>query len=345
MYAPIVHRIPQPPVITQEISSTQSARTSVASGGRLSILSEKLSRLSISSNQSGRPSVASDSVLLQKKGESGRLSHSYDDTDTQAITAHYTSRRSSKAPRLSTAAVEAQAIIQSSSLGGAINAKNIRFQLFPRTSDIVEQSISSVEPSSTASIGPSISTAPGTTTTTTATTLVTGIIEEQTPTSTKKQLSKTDSIQNNTAIATTTTTTTTRRQSLLRSPSSKYSIPKFPIVGKQPTNSTRPSMSPPEQGLLSPPISPQASSYLIKNKTLRGALGAIMPDLYFVNTTCAGNNAGNSTGGNLATTFAERTNEELAIVDENLHRLHIRIQYDDHRNDLIVNIIEGHYRQ
>jgi hypothetical protein len=80
-----VHRIPQPPVITQEISSTQSARTSVASGGRLSILSEKLSRLSISSNQSGRPSVASDSVLLHKKGESGRLSHSYDDTDTQAV--------------------------------------------------------------------------------------------------------------------------------------------------------------------------------------------------------------------------------------------------------------------
>ncbi|CAF4783792.1 unnamed protein product, partial [Rotaria magnacalcarata] len=80
-----------------------SARTSLASGGRLSILSEKLSRLSISSNQSGRPSVASDSVLLHKKGETGRLSHSYDDTDTQGITAHYASRSCSKTARLSAA--------------------------------------------------------------------------------------------------------------------------------------------------------------------------------------------------------------------------------------------------
>lgn len=314
-------------MITQEVSSTQSARTSVASGGRLSILSEKLSRLSISSNQSGRPSVASDSVLLQKKGESGRLSHSYDDTDTQAITAHYSGRRSSKAPRLSTAAIEAQAIVQSSSPGGTISAKNIRFQLFPRTSDVVEQSISSVEPSSTASMVTSTGTG--------TTTLVTGIIEEQTPSSTKKQLIKADSVQNNTANV-------NRRQSLLRSPSSKYSIPKFPIVGKQSNIPTRPSVSPLEQGLLSPPITPQASSYLIKNKTLRGALGAIMPDLYFVSTTCTGNNTGNSTGGNLTTTtFADRSTEELATVDENLHRIHIRIQYDDHRNDLIVNVIEG----
>ena len=223
---------------------------------------------------------------------------------------------------MSTAAVEAQAILQSSSPGGTISSKNIRFQLFPRTSDVVEQSISSVEPSSTASLV--TSTGIGTTT------LVTGIIEEQTPSSTKKQLIKADSVQNN-------TTNINRRQSLLRSPSSKYSIPKFPIVGKQPTITTRPSVAPPEQGLLSPPITSQASSYLIKNKTLRGALGAIMPDLYFVSTTCTGNN----TGGSLTTTFTDRSTEELATVDENLHRIHIRIQYDDHRNDLIVNVIEG----
>jgi len=66
-----------------------------------------------------------------------------------------------------------------------------------------------------------------------------------------------------------------------------------------------------------------------------------MPDLYFVSTTCAGNNPGNSTSGNIASGFSERTNDELSTVEENLHRLHIRIQYDDHRNDLIVNIIEG----
>ena len=30
---------------------------------------------------------------------------------------------------------------------GTNNSKNIRFQLFPRSSDVVEQSISSVEPS------------------------------------------------------------------------------------------------------------------------------------------------------------------------------------------------------
>lgn len=293
----------------------------------MSILSEKLSRLSISSNQSGRPSVASDSVLLQKKGESGRLSHSYDDTDTQAITAHYSGRRSSKAPRLSTATVEAQAIIRHGSPpGGATSSKNIRFQLFPRTSDIVEQSISSIDPPSTASLVTS------TTTTTTTTTGITGILEEQTPSAAKKQLSKTESIQ---------TANFGRRQSLLRSPSSKYSIPKFPIVGKQATNPARTSMPPTEQGLLSPPITPQAPCYLIKNKTLRGALGAIMPDPYFVSTTCAGNNAGNGTGGNVAGGFAERMTDELSTVEENLHRLHIRIEYDDHRNDVIVNIIEG----
>jgi hypothetical protein len=98
---------------------------------------------------------------------------------------------------------------------------------------------------------------------------------------------------------------------------------------------------PTEQGLLSPPISPQPPSLLIKNKTLRGALGAIMPDLYFVSTPCAGNNSGNIPSGNIGTGFCERGTDELPTVEENLHRLHIRIQYDDHRNDLIVNIIEG----
>ncbi len=206
-----------------------------------------------------------------------------------------------------------------SSSSGATNSKNIRFQLFPRTSDVVEQSISSVEQPATGSV-------------VTTTTVTTGIIEEQTPSTLKQQLSKTDSIK---------TANTGRRQSLLRSPSSRYAIPKFPIVGKQTGNITRASMPPPEQGLLSPPITSQPSSYLIKNKTLRGALGAIMPDLYFVTTTCAGNNSGNSTSGNIATSFGERTNDELSTVEENLHRLHIRLQYDDHRNDLIVNIIEG----
>ncbi|CAF2700756.1 unnamed protein product [Rotaria sp. Silwood2] len=313
IYAPIVHRIPQPPVITQEISSTQSARTSVASGGRLSILSEKLSRLSISSNQSGRPSVASDSVLLQKKGDTTRLSHSYDDTNTQAITAHYAGRRSSKLPRLSTAGIDTQAVGHSSPPGGT-NAKNIRFQLFPRTSDVVEQSISSVDQSS------AISTVPTTT----------SIVEEQTlsSSSSKRQLTKTDSIQNS---------NTSRRQSLLRSPSSRYAIPKFPIVTKQTGCVARASTPLPEQGLLSPPILPQTSSYLVPNKTLRGALGAIMPDLYFAGTTCTRNS--NST--NAGTGCGERTNDELSTVDENIHRLHIRIMYDDHRNDLVVNVIEA----
>ncbi|CAF4528495.1 unnamed protein product [Rotaria sp. Silwood1] len=320
IYAPIVHRIPQPPVITQEISSTQSARTSVASGGRLSILSEKLSRLSISSNQSGRPSVASDSVLLQKKGDTSRLSHSYDDSNTQAITAHYSGRRSSKVPRLSTAVIDTQAIGHSSPPGGT-NAKNIRFQLFPRTSDVVEQSISSVDQSSTIPSGPTI---------TTATT--TSIAEEQSPSSSsKRQLIKTDSIQNSNS---------NRRQTLLRSPSSRYAIPKFPMAGKQTGNLVaRPSTPLPEQGLLSPPVLPQTPSYLVPNKTLRGALGAIMPDLYFAGTTCTSN----STTTNVGTGCSERTNDELSTVDENIHRLHVRIMYDDHRNDLVVNIIEAQY--
>ncbi len=287
-------------MITQETSS-QSARTSVASGGRLSILSEKLSRLSISSNQSGRPSVASDSVLLHKKGETGRLSQSYEDSDARAISAHYTGRRTSKAPRLSTVDNENRIVNQ---------GKNIRFQLFPRSSDAVEQSISSVDQSS-------------------------GVFEEQSIETTRRSISKIDSNQN---------PTPTRRQSLLRSPSSRYAIPKFPVVGKQSTNAIRTSIPPSEQAFLSPPMSPQTSFHTNKNKTLRGALGAIMPDLYFIGTACTANNDTNVSGGittNNNGIINERINDELTIVEEILHKLHIRIIYEEHRNDLVVNIIEG----
>ncbi|CAF0724677.1 unnamed protein product [Adineta steineri] len=315
IYAPIVHRIPQPPVITQDASSIQSARTSVASGGRLSILSEKFSRLSISSIQSGRPSVASDSVLLHKKGESGRLSHSYDDTDTQAITAHYSGRRSSKAPRLSAAGVIDPQLV---GLSSVTNLKNIRFELFPRTSDVVEQSISCVEQQQQQQ--------PSTSSVITTSEYVE---EPSTFTLLKRQLSKADSVKSS---------NTNQRQSLLRSPSTKYAIPKFPVIGKQTSNINRASMPPLDQGFLSPPISRQTNSHLNKDKTLRGALGAIMPDLYFIDTTCAGNSSSNGTSG---TNFNERINDDLSTVEENLHRLHIRIQYDDHRNDLLVNIIEA----
>ncbi|CAF3330093.1 unnamed protein product [Rotaria socialis] len=304
-YAPIVHRFPQPPVITQETSS-QSARTSLASGGRLSILSEKLSRLSISSNQSGRPSVASDSVLLHKKGETGRLSHSYDDTDAQGITAHYASRSCSKTARLSAADAEYQMQLSPS----PINSKNTRFQLFPRSSDAVEQSISSVDQSP-------------------------GILEEQSSGSSKRLATKIDSNQN---------LNSGRRQSLLRSPSSRYAIPKFPVVGKQSGNILRASMQPLEQGFLSPPISPQFSSHLSKKKTLRGALGAIMPDLYFTGTACAANSDINGNSGTIADSSGgvnERINDELSIEEEKSCKLHVRTLYDEHRNDLVVNVIEA----
>lgn len=286
-------------MITQETSS-QSARTSVASGGRLSILSEKLSRLSISSNHSARPSVASDSVLLHKKGETGRLSHSYEDTDAQAITAHYSSRRSSKGGRLSATEGESQ----SGLISNTNNSKNLRFQLFPRTSDAVEQSITSIDQSS-------------------------GIIDEQQNGSSRRSITKVDS-------------NPTRRQSLLRSPSSRYTIPKFPIVGsKHSNNLARVSITQSEQGFLSPPMSPQGSSHHHKTKILRGALGAITPDLYFTGSTSRTNNDINGTSGIIADNTMERTNDELTTVDEMLHKLHIRIMYDEHRNDLVVNIIEG----
>lgn len=341
MYAPMVHRIPQPPVVTQEVSSTQSARTSVASGGRLSILSEKLSRLSISSNQSGRPSVASDSVLLPKKCDNGRITHSYDDSNTEVITAHYSGRRASKASRLSATIIEPQGVGHNSPSSGT-NTKNIRFQLFPRTSDVVEESISNIDPLSTVSVpattsiveepssSPSPSPPPPPPTPTAAATATT--TAAATASTSKKQLVKTDSIQN---------TNTNRRQSLLRSPSSKYAIPKFPIVGKQSGGGTRTSVALPEQGLLSPPAQTQTSSLVIPNTTLRGALGAIMPDLYFVGTTCSRNSANISANLNIGTGLGERASEDLSTVDEGIHRLHIRILYDDHRNDLIVNVIEG----
>ncbi len=131
-----------------------------------------------------------------------------------------------------------------------------------------------------------------------------------------------------------------RRQSLLRSPSARYAIPRFPIIGKQSNNLARASMVPPEQGLLSPP------NQFNKNTTLRGALGAIMPDLYFTGTPCATNSDGNENSRMLANSISsgvigERINDDVSTVEKNLHRLHIRIHYDEHRNDLIVNIIEG----
>jgi len=191
---------------------------------------------------------------------------------------------------------------------GGNPGKNIRFQLFPRSSDAVEQSISSVDQSS-------------------------GVLEEQSADPSRRSISKIDS-----------NPTTNRRQSLLRSPSSRYAIPKFPVVGKQSSNPIRTSLPPLEQAFLSPPISPPSSFHTNKNKTLRGALGAIMPDLYFIGTTCATNNDSNGSGGittNNNGIINERINDELTTVEENLHKLHIRIVYDEHRNDLVVNIIEG----
>ena len=188
------------------------------------------------------------------------------------------------------------------------SGKNIRFQLFPRSSDAVEQSISSVEQSS-------------------------GIFDEQPSVSSRRSSTKNDSSQN-----------TNRRQSLLRSPSSRYAIPKFPIVGKQSGHAIRTSLPPSEQAFLSPPMSPQSSIHIKKNKTLRAAMGAITPDLYFTNTSCttAEDEKGNSvTTVNNNGIISERSNDELAIAEENSHRIHIRIVYDEYRNDLIINVIEG----
>ena len=184
-------------------------------------------------------------MLLHKKGETGRLSQSYEDSDTCAIAAHYAGRRSSKAPRLSSAEQENL---------GVIPGKNIRFQLFPR--------------------------------------------------------------------------------------SSRYAIPKFPVIRKQSASTIRTSLPPFEQAFLSPPTSPQSSFHSNKSRTLRGALGAIMPDLYFTGSTCTTHNDSHVSGG-ITTTNNGIINDELTTVEEILHKLHIRFMYEEHRNDLIVNIIEG----
>jgi hypothetical protein len=161
-----------------------------------------------------------------------------------------------------------------------------------------------------------------------------GIYEEQAPiSSSRRSITKIDSNPN-----------AGRRQSLFRSPSSRYAIPKFPIVGKQSSTAIRTSLPPLEQGLLSPPISPQSYFHPNKNKTLRGALGAIMPGLYYTGTTTATNNDMNVNSGIIANNnsiVSERINDELTTVEENLYKLHIRIFYDEHRNDLVVHIIEG----
>ncbi|CAF1357324.1 unnamed protein product, partial [Didymodactylos carnosus] len=311
-HAPIV-QLQQPPVITQETIST-SPRTSVASG-RLSILSEKLSRLSISSANS-RPSVASDSILLHKKSET-RMSQSYDDNDAKAVRKHYTRRESRvhNKPRLSTAnCVNINEIEE--------GTKAIRFKLFP-DSDTVEKSISNIMPP----------------------------LESEQP-------------QLKTNSATGASSITCTRQSLLRSPSARYAIPKFPISNpiKAQTSVTSPRVSIAEwtapligkvvnycdQGLLSPPslTGGEKETLSLRSKSistttnesallslkqqfhveraLRGALGSISPDMYMQR---------GGKGGFL--------DDEAAIVKENSRKLHLRIQYDDHRNELIVNVIEA----
>lgn len=104
-------------------------------------------------------------------------------------------------------------------------------------------------------------------------------------------------------------------------------------------------MQPLEQGFLSPPISSQFSSHLNKKKTLRGALGAITPDLYFTGTVCSNNAGTNENGGVMVASsgsLGERINDN-SLMEEGTSRLHIRTLYDEHRNDFIVNIIEGTY--
>jgi hypothetical protein len=140
-----------------------------------------------------------------------------------------------------------------------------------------------------------------------------------------------------------------RRQSLFRSPSSRHAIPKFPPVGKQLNIPIRTSVSAVEQGFLSPPMSPQLSSHRQKNKKIRGPLGAITPDLYFTGSACSSTDnpdksIGNSTIFSQSSTGGERFNDDMLHVDDKLAKLHVRMQYDDHRNDLIVNIIEGNTR-
>ena len=116
-------------------------------------------------------------------------------------------------------------------------------------------------------------------------------------------------------------------------------------MGKQTSSMTRASAPQPEQGLLLPPLPSQAPSHSLQNKTMRGPLGAIMPDLYLVGSTCVRSSTGSSNIGSImGNVIDERTSDDIsAIINENLHQLHIRTMYDDHRNDLIVNIIEGQH--
>ena len=176
------------------------------------------------------------------------------------------------------------------------------------TSDIVEQSISFVDQIS-----------------------ITGAADKQVS-SPEQQLTQADSNR---------TTNAGRGQSLLRSPSSKYAVPKFPAVGKQLSDTVRVSITKPEQGLLLPPVVSTMALQQKEKRTLRGALGAITPRHHFVGKTWIEDKTNNGTQGGSRSGFDERMNDELLTMGENLHQLHIRIVYDDHQNDLIVNVIEG----
>lgn len=91
-------------------------------------------------------------------------------------------------------------------------------------------------------------------------------------------------------------------------------------------------------------MSPQSSIHVKKNKTLRAALGAITPDLYFANTTCPiydDQNSNSVTTVNNNGIISEPNDDELTMASDPSHQIHIRIVYDEYRNDLIVNVITG----
>ena len=161
-------------------------------------------------------------------------------------------------------------------------------------------------------------------------------MDEEASVSSKRSLSKTDANQ---------PINTARRQSLLRSPSSRHAILKFPAVGKPSSSLARASIAAIEQGMLSPPMTPQVASQTKKTRTLRGALGAIMPDLYFASQSrsmdASNNGASVQPRSSIAGVGERMANDELSPVEEDSHQLHLRIQYDDHRNDLLVHVIEG----
>ncbi|CAF1369584.1 unnamed protein product, partial [Didymodactylos carnosus] len=188
--------------------------------------------------------------------------------------------------------------------GSGLVTKSIRFKLFPN-SDTVEQFI--------------------------ANDMVTSVEFNQS-TTTKSQLRKTNSA---------TQQVTNSRQSLLRSPSARYTIPKFPVRQKSSTISPRVSvaewnsrdtslLSPPEKDIInqrSKSFNSNGNILTIKQmnteSTLRGALGAVSPDMYMQRSRVG---------------FLD---EDTPIFEENLKKLRLRIQYDDQGNDLIVNIIEA----